>query len=454
MYHGKRLRPYQERVLWSLYYCMDRFPGETFTVMFPRQAGKNELSAWLVADRLIDRHRLGGNIVLVAPTLHPQGLLSYERTLRHLRAWSALQGVPVRVDGDTIHCGEARVTFLSGSPGANVAGHTASLLLIADEAQDIEEEWFNRQFRPMTASTNAPLVLFGTPWRGDSLLEKAVERNRQRDLAHAGDSAFPWLSWHHEIGWRDIAEELDDYGDHVNRQRKLLGAANPVYLTQYELQVAEDDARLLSNEALVALEGEFPAFEAPVPGARYVAGLDLAGEGAGGDCSVLTLARIDVERCEVGAAWRWQGLPFDTVQEEVERVARRWDVAKLVCDASGLGAPISAALEKRLGRVVERFVFTSSSKSDLGFELLAAAATGRLTIARAETPGLEALWHELRWCRAERRFHDTLSWAAPQGEHDDCVASLALCLRAASAAGQPRVARGRGRPIPVHQAAP
>jgi hypothetical protein len=442
MYLDKRLRPYQARVLWSLDYCIDRYPGETFTVMFPRQAGKNELSAWLVADRLIDRHRAGGSIVVVAPTLHPQAHLSYVRTLRHLRPWAELQGVKCWTEGNTIHCGAASVTFLSGSPDANVAGHTASLLLIGDEAQDIGEDWFNRQFRPMTASTGAPVVLFGTPWQGDSLLEKAVARNRQRDLETSRDEAWPRVQWHHEISWQEIINEANAYELHVRKQRELLGASNPIYLTQYELQVAADDARLLSPEHLAALAADFAALGQPAVGERYCAGLDFGGDRPGGDSTVLTVARVLPGACEVVAAWRWSGAPFREVREAVVETAAEWGFEALVCDSTGLGAPIAAALTELLGRRVHRFVFGERSKSELAFELIAAASTGGLRIAGPSTPGLAALWHELARCRAERRAGDNLAWGAPRGEHDDCVASLALCLRASRSVGAPRIARG------------
>jgi hypothetical protein len=446
MYHGKHTRPYQAQALWNLAHCIDRFPGETFTVMFPRQAGKNEVSAWLVVDRLVQFHRLGGSIVVAAPTLQPQALLSFQRTLVRLRTWAGAFGIRCWTEGTTIHCGAATATFLSGSPEANVAGHTASILLIGDEAQDLDEEWFNRQFRPMTASTGAPTVLFGTPWRGDSLLEKAVARNRQRDLAHAHDSVKPWVTWHYEVPWETIGPIVEPYADHVRQQRELLGAANPIYLTQYELQSGADEARLFAPDQLAVLRGEFTALSAPSPGERYCGGLDLAGDRGEGDYSVLTIARVAGTRCEVVDVRRWRGLPFVTVQAEVAAAAREWALERLVCDGTGLGAPIAAALQAELGRSVHRFAFSAQSKSELGFELLAAAGTGSLAIAPALDPdGLSALWEELRICQVERRARETISWSAPQGKHDDCVVSLALCLRASKSLGAPRVAKGRSR---------
>ena len=144
------------------------------TVMFPRQAGKNEVSAALVAALLAGRVDLGGTIILCAPTLTPQALISFERTKRYLAAMDGMGAWPVSIEGATLRIGHASAMFLSASPAAHVAGHTASIALIADEAQDIDADWFNRQFRPMAASTGAPTVLFGTPWDGRTLLERAA----------------------------------------------------------------------------------------------------------------------------------------------------------------------------------------------------------------------------------------------------------------------------------------
>lgn len=446
MYSDKVLRLYQGNVLWCLLRGIDEAPGETFTVMFPRQSGKNEISAWLVVNRLIGRHRDGGSVVVVAPTLNPQAQISFERTLRHLRPWASLNGVRFGVEGNTIRCGAATATFLSGSPDANVAGHTASALLIGDEAQDLDEDWFNRQFRPMTASTGAPIVLFGTPWQGDSLLEKAVERNRTRDAEMAASAApGKFTARHYEVAVNTIDEEAGGYERFVEQQRELLGGQHPIFLSQYELRASAGAGRLLGEPQLRALEGAFPGLDMPSPGERYCAGLDLAGEGADGDASVLTVARMDGRTCEVVAVWRWRGHPFAFVQDAVARLAREWSFERLLCDASGMGAPITATLRAALGDLVDGFTFTERSKSELGFELLAAAGTGTLRIAQPTSPGLQALWSELRACRVDRRQGGTIGWSAPGREHDDCVASLALCLRAGGSLGPPRVAHGRSR---------
>src|SRR6185437_5897702 len=173
---GPALRHYQQETLRALIAQMRGRGSETLTVMFPRQTGKNEVSAVLIAALLREHAATGGSLVVCAPTFHPQAGISFERSRYILGASDMLLATGGRSSAavPTIAVGKARAVFLSASPEAHVAGHTASIGLIADEAQDIDADWFNRQFRPMAASTGAPTVMFGTPWNGETLLERAV----------------------------------------------------------------------------------------------------------------------------------------------------------------------------------------------------------------------------------------------------------------------------------------
>ncbi len=439
-----RLRGYQNRVAFAIIQAAAEHPGETFTVMFPRQAGKNEVSATLLTALLFIHAGRGGSAVVCAPTLHPQAALSLERTVARIRRFAEAARLPFATEGPTIRLGLASATFLSGQPEANVAGHTASLMLIADEAQDLDEDWFNRQFRPMTASTGACTVLFGTPWRGDSLLEKAAARNRARDASRRGRAYTDFLPFHHEVGWLHVERHAGHYGRFVRQEERRLGSNHPVFRSQYLLEpAAAGQGRLLDGGTIDSLTGDFAPQPGPAASERYVAGLDFGGDRATSDATVLTIARVAPGRTEVVALYSWTGEPFGDLTSRLADLAREWRLEALVCDATGIGMPLAAGLRKELGRRVHPLHFTQAEKSALGFELQAAAHTGRLRLARPETPGFAALLAELRVCRAERRAGGQLQWEAPPGRHDDHVVSLALCLRAAALAPGPRIAVGR-----------
>jgi hypothetical protein len=441
------LRDYQARVLRSLLAATRRYPGATLTVMFPRQSGKNEVAAVLVAALLQSHAAKGGSIVVCAPTGHPQAAISLERTRLMLDRTAQLlpaAGWP-RLAGDVLQVGRARAVFLSASPAAHVAGHTASLALIADEAQDIDSDWFNRQFRPMAASTGAPAILFGTAWSGQTLLEEAARHNRERDARGRGPGEASWLPWHYQVSWQEVAASRPGYGDYVRQERARLGANHPLFRSQYELVPVQGEGRLFSAAQLARLEGGHERLAAPCPGERYVAGLDFGGPGDAADRTVLTIARLAGACCEVVQHVAWRGASFAATAEGVATLARAWRVERLCADATGLGAPLAEQLARDLGPCVEPVVFTAPLKSALGYALLAAAETGTLALyADDGSPEASTCRAELRSCEADLRPNRQLGWSARSG-HDDYVASLALCLKAAQEAGPARVALGRRR---------
>ena len=442
------LRAYQARVLRGLLLAVAASPAAPLTVLMPRQSGKNEIAAALVACLLRANAHEGGTVVVCAPTLDPQARISADRIRATLAATDPL--VPAagqsRSRGDTVSVGRARAVLLSASPQASVAGHTASIALIADEAQDIDEDWFNRQFRPMAASTGAPTVLFGTAWNGRTLLERAVDANRARDA----DSPHGTRR-HHQASWREAAAVLPAYGAYVESERERLGATHPLFLSQYELVPGEVAGRLLTRDLLAALERGHDPLSAPEPGERYVAGLDFGGEKEDADATVLTIARVEAYAgnggvaCRVVAQREWRGAPYARVLHEVRALDRLWRFERVSADATGLGAPLVAQLRPQLGARLDEFVFTAASKSALGYALLAAARTGRLALPRDDgSPEAFRCREELAACEASLASGGRLAWGNDRG-HDDYVVSLALCLRAAESAGAPRLAVGRGR---------
>ena len=430
------LRPYQRRVFLPLCRGLLTVRHEQFTLLMPRQSGKNQLAATIVTALLLAHARRGGSIVICAPTFRPQAAISLERTRAILEPAARRARLQPQIDEHRIRCGNAEAVFLSASGHAQVAGHTASIALLADEAQDIDPDWFDRQFRPMAASTGAPALLFGTPWDGDSLLERAIARNAGRTAAG--------LPLHYTVSWQEVARDVPIYGQYVERERQRLGAQNPLYLSQYELIASRTSARLLSAEALARIEGSHALLDGPRAGERYVAGLDPAGTGP--DATVLAIGRIQPgRRLEIVAFETWQGADLAGFAPRIAGIAARWGLERLAIDATGLGQPLAAALEPHLGRALLPVAFSQQTKSALGWELIAACETGRLALPAPAggEPALRRCWDELRACRRSLRIGGILHWEAPAGQHDDFVAALALALHAAGALPQERTARGR-----------
>ncbi|HEX6508977.1 MAG TPA: hypothetical protein VF221_15215, partial [Chloroflexota bacterium] len=177
---GKALRIYQAECAHAVLRSVFAGDGKIFTIMLARQMGKNETSAQLEAYLLALYARRGGTIVKAAPSFRPQLDTSMLRLKEALdrnpvtrRRWKPAFSYMIRL-------GNAGVTFLSADRHANVVGATAGLLLEVDEAQDVDPDKYDREFRPMASSTNATTVLYGTAWGLDSLLQ----RQREINLAH------------------------------------------------------------------------------------------------------------------------------------------------------------------------------------------------------------------------------------------------------------------------------
>ena len=448
------LRPYPATIANAIVARALRRDGGSLSVEIARQGGKNELSARAELALLLVRHAAGGTIVKCAPTLVPQARISLAR-LRD-RAQEAGLGAAVVASADELRCGRARARFLSADPAANVVGHTADLLLEVDEAQDVDAETFDRAFRPMAASTNAPVVFYGTPWGARSLLERAKADHRAAERAGGPPR-------HYRCDWEQVAAHVPPYRAYVEAERARLGERHPLFRTQYLLEVLHEADRLLDASALAQLAGDHDRQSAPRPGDRHVAGLDLGGPNLAPpgadrrdrDWTVLTIARVVARSdgaplLEVVEHHAWQGeATEDLVARLADLLRGVWRVRHLAVDATGLGAPITDLLAARLGRnVVEPVMFSAERKSRLGFALLAAVHSGRLRIYRMDGS------RDWGTCRAQLE-HARAAYAEgqrlqfdvdPADGHDDYLMSLALAVWAARHDDGPRAARGRTSP--------
>lgn len=429
--------------------------GATFSVEVARQGGKNETSAWIEMLMLLREAARFTDAIKAAPTFRPQALISRRRLLERLHA-TALAPY-VRTEGSSgVRLANARQLFVSAEPGSSVVGHTVHTLMEIDEAQDVDRDKFNREFRPMASSTGAVTVFYGTAWTEDTLLEEM----KQHHLALERQDG---RRRHFRVTWEEVGRWNEPYRRFVEAERERLGEANPLFRTQYALEPVTGGGRLLPPAALAQLfSGSHPRLSEPSAGEGYVAGLDLAGAGesAGIDATVLTILRVKPPRVEGERAPRWEapepvlelvdvlaltGVPApDLVPRLADLLGRAWRIDRVAVDSTGLGEPIAADLERRLGSRVRPFRFTAESKSRLGFGLVSAVTSGRLRCFASDG---SREWRSLRTeaaaARVTYRPNATIAWGVDPAEgHDDHLVSLALAVSAATDAG-PRVARGR-----------
>lgn len=449
------LRSYQDEAGRAIVESVLDNRGLTFTVVMARQAGKNELSAHVETNVLLMNCRRAIDAVKCAPTFDPQCRISMRR-LWSLIVQSKLLGESSREHGHIIRVGKARQVFLSAEPSSNVVGHTAGLMLEVDEAQDVDIEKFDREFRPMAAPTGATIVYYGTPWDDSSLLERAVQHNLELERRDG-------IPRHFTADWTQVAELNPAYARYVDAERARLGEDHPLFRTQYALKTVAGKGRLFSGGQLAQLQGRHARQHAPCDGETYVAGLDLGGQDFGGvgrhDATVLTIARVvppagdaivREPRLEVVEHIAETGTPHDALFARLADVLRNvWGVARVSVDATGLGETMARLLGGALGADVVRPVkFTAETKSKLGYDLLAAVNGGRLkSYAGDGSPEYAAFRREVELARVAYRPNQQMNfYVDPADGHDDYLASLALALDAGRTLDtQPRIARGRVR---------
>ncbi len=469
------MRPYQREagraVLASVYNGL----GHTITIEFARQGGKNELSAQLEMLLLGRFAHRGLDGVKCAPTFAPQLKMSMRRLWRCIDQ-AGLTSL-ARREANTVQFGRSRLLFLSAEPEANVVGHTASLLLEVDEAQDVDAEKFDRDFRPMAATTNTTTVYYGTAWDDTTLLERAKQANLEAERRDG-------IRRHFEYDWQAIARYIPAYAAYVETERARLGDTHPTYLTQYCLKPVVGGGRLLTNAQRAQLSGTHERQSHPIPGDAYIAGLDLAGGaenefsiptndrvGAHGcapltgadaplpttsrrDSTVLTIGRliypehaatVQAPRIEIVEHYVWTGAPHETLLPGlIDQLRDAWRVRRVAVDATGLGETAGRLIAAALGDArVEQVKFTAASKSEMGFDLLAAVNGGRLKLYRADgSAEYREFQRQAELTRVTYRANQTMNFFVdPNDGHDDYIVSAALLVRASKDAA-PRAARG------------
>ena len=448
---GLPLYPYQQEAGEAILSSILTGKGLTFSVMFARQMGKNQLSAVLEAYLLTCME--SGTIIKAAPTFKPQIINSRLRLLTMLenpltasRIWRShgyIIGVaPCREQRNAL--AGPRIMFFSASPDANIVGATASLLLEVDEAQDIASDKFDRDLRPMASTTNATTVLYGTAWSDNTLLAMT----RAHNLALQEQDG---IKRHFEYNWHTLAAINPHYRKFVEGEIQRLGADHPTIRTQYELQPITGAGYLLNAMQRYLLQGQHSWEDEPdEAGDLYIAGMDVGGEQrpqqatgvslSSRDSTIITIARISYNELQLPCInivhqYYWTGKDHQQQYAQIVAICERWNIRKLVIDKTGLGEVLASLLCARLGdERVQPFHFTRPSKSQLAYQLLSMINSARLKLySRTGAPYdiYHECWHQLNVARYRLPAQDIIDmYVDPAEGHDDFLMSLALCCEA------------------------
>ncbi|MFC1977367.1 hypothetical protein ACFLWS_03770 [Chloroflexota bacterium] len=452
-----RLRPYQREVASAILNSVFSRKGLTLSVEIARQGGKNELSAQLELLLLTLYMAEPRNLVKCSPTFKPQTVISMTRLKDRLND-AGFDGIWVAELGYVVRLGNARAVFLSADESANVVGHTAHILLEIDESQDVSQDKYTKEFKPMGATTNVTTVHYGTTWDDTTLLEEIKQTNYELERKDG-------IKRHFRYDWQEVARYNPDYLAYVEGERERLGENHPLFLTQYCLLPIHGGGGFLSPQQQAQLQGEHARQHQPEYQKIYVAGVDLAGEAEEEegarlralkprqDSTVVTIGELDFSSgndvqqqsgVKIVEHYWWTGKKHTELYAQLVDILKNvWHCRRVVVDATGVGQPVSSFLRQSLGSRVVPFTFTQQSKSGLGFNLLAAINSGRLKMYAGDgSAEYQQFWFEVEKAKSHYRPSQTMTfYVEPSQGHDDFLMSLALVVEAAKRY-QPRGARG------------
>lgn len=445
-----KLRPYQQEVAKTVLDSVQNHRGLTFSVEIARQGGKNELSAHLELLLLTLYMARGGNLIKCSPTFKPQTIISMARLKDRLDDFG-FDGLYRSQMGYIIQLGEARAIFLSAEESSSVVGHTADILLEIDESQDVAKEKYNKEFRPMGSSTNVTCIHYGTTWDDSTLLEEIKQNNLELEKIDG-------IKRHFRYDWQEIASYNQDYGRYVIQEKERLGEDHPLFRTQYALLPIKGGGGFLSRQQIAQMLGSHQRLRSPdKAGARYIAGVDLAGEaapemsllrgagndkkGAGNDeersqdSTVITIAEVDMANklpvLRIVEQYQWTGIAHSQLYPHMVQILKNiWNCHRIAVDATGIGQPVASFLRKELGSRVIPFTFTQKSKSELGFELLSHVNSNRVKLYQQDgSKEYQETMFQLERAKAEYRPNQTVNFYVPSWQgHDDFLMSLALLV--------------------------
>ena len=438
-------------------------PGTRAVVIASRQAGKNELMARFEARMLTKYSGSIREAVKAAPVAKPTLHISKTR-LKRVMGSKLFQSLPKNFvyweEGYICKVGKASQVFLSCEPSANRVGHTASLYLSVDEAQDVDNEIYTKDLRPMLLRTGSLTLLSGTSWDKASLIEVERERARsaQKRLGVRLLYEYPW--------WR-VAEESEFYGKTASAEIELLGEDHPIIMTQYRLIPVDKMGSFLNEAGFRKLQGTHRRLSEPVPGRHYVAGVDWCGSTEQDEADILRdperIQKRDSGVVTIGElVWNQNRIgqkvptvrvvdhlfftarqPMDMIDEVFKFIFERWKCLYCVSDASGVGDMPSSVLCTRRPNQVTPLKSSLSLVSSLGFNLLGAINTERFKIYSEDSDTHRECMFQFRECRREMRSQGYMRFGAPNAKvqtdwslarvdvHDDFVKSASYCLDAA-----------------------
>jgi len=163
--------------------------------------------------------------------------------------------------------------------------------------------------------------------------------------------------------------------------------------------------------------------DAPIAGHQYVMGVDVA---SAVDYTVVTI--MDANTREAVHIDRFNRVDYPVLEDRIAGAYQRWHATGAVIEANSIGQGVIDHLAGR-GMVIVPFTTTNVTKHAIITDLQSAFEHDRVKIVNDPV-----LIGELLSFESRKTTSGNITYSAPDGQHDDCVMSLAFAWHAVQAA--------------------
>ncbi|MFN8138255.1 MAG: terminase family protein [Fimbriimonadales bacterium] len=377
-----------------------------------RRWGKTDAAAAEIARNIAEGKE--GKQIAIAPTL-AQANIVFERVKVMLAmlgiAFQAV-GTPyptlrIHEDGTkksrVLHVLDAR----SGHEAKNLRGEGAMHVLI-DEAAFVPETLITEVAMPMLAANDGRMTLISTP-RGRSFFYRFFQMGKREENGFWSRTSPSWENPH-------VSDE------YISLQREIL--SSKAFRTEYGAEFLDSSSAVFGAGAIdAALRRTFTEPE------RIVVGVDWARYG---DYTAAVAVGGDRRNAIISTSNRWNGLRWSEIVAEVAEFCRESRARMVICDATGVGDPVTEQLQDALRDIpVRGFLFNRSSKAEIIENLVWMFERNAITLTADPD-----LVRELEHFEGTTDEAGNTKYEACAGMNDDLVCALAMaCFHLPHAAG-------------------
>lgn len=294
---------------------------------------------------------------------------------------------------------DSYIDFRSADRPENIEGFGYDKAFLNEAGIILKDEYlWNNAIRPMLWEYKAPAVIGGTP-KGKGVFYELAQRGQ--DPAQENYEFFHFTTFDNPyLDAKNLETEMEDMPEAVKRQEIFA-------------EFLDDSGVVFKNVSLVCNASP----RKPVPGHLYVMGVDLAKVQ---DFTVLTV--YDRENNKQVYQDRFNTLDWGFQKKKIYTIAKMYNNALTVVDATGLGDPIADDLS-RAGLSIEPYKLTNTSKKELIEKLSIWIEQERMSMLN-----LEETVQEFNNFTYDISSSGNIRYNAPVGFHDDIVISHGLAV--------------------------